>query len=435
MKLKFFLLNLFNFFLNQKINYCILGDVNSLPNINKKKDIDILIDEKHITIILRYLIKNFKVTAVNMRQYCCSVFLADIHQKKRDSIMLDFIFHNGFKGLKIIDNNNIFINSINYKNKLIKIPSKEHRVIILFIKNFINNNNLQQKDFDKLFKIRKNLNIRNAYFVSNFFSKNFTTHILEQFESKKIKDIKFRIFILKFWIILISLIKNPFNFQNIIKYYILELKNRFTSYTLKNVCFLGTDGSGKTFILSKVKNKIGDRFYNCNSFHLRPFLLKKNKNVKVTNPHDTNSWPFIIAMIKLSYWIFIYHFKNNFHGNREMTLNLWDRYIHDILIDPRRYKLKENEKIYKFFIKLAPNPTHIFVIKTNPRLSYKRKGELSVKIIKKLQNKYLKLINNYNNVTIINNSNNFKKTTNIILKKITQIFCLNIKKKFLHEKD
>lgn len=423
-------MNLFKFFKNQKLNYCILGSFILLPNLNKKKDIDILIDEKNLEIILKYLIKNFKVTAINKRQYCCSVFLADIYQKNRDSIMLDFIFHNGLKGINMIDNNKIFSNSINYKNEFIKIPCKEHRIIILFIKNIINNNNLQEKDLNKLLKKKNNLNLKKVLYISNFFSKSFRKYLLNYYNCKKINVIKNYIFIFKIWFILINLIKNPFNFQNIIKYYFLELKNRFTFYTIKNICFLGTDGSGKSYIISHVKKKIGDRFYNCNSFHLRPFLSNQTKSKKVINPHNTNSWPFIIAILKLFYWIIVYHLKNNFHGNKQMTLNLWDRYIHDILVDPKRYKLKENQKLYKLFIELAPRPLHIFIIKTNPKLSYLRKKELSVKIIKELQNKYLKLIYNYKNVTIINNSNSFKKTTNIVLKKITQILHSNIKKEF-----
>ena len=104
-----------------------------------------------------------------------------------------------------------------------------------------------------------------------------------------------------------------------------------------------------------------------------------------------------------------------------MKICIFDRYAHDILIDPLRYKHNLSFNLTKFVLNFFPKP-NMWIFLNPPLETIKtRKLELSDKEYKKQVNSYVKLFRHKKNVLRFNTIISKKKITLHIEKKINEL--------------
>ena len=216
------------------------------------------------------------------------------------------------------------------------------------------------------------------------------------------------------------------DFTNIFKLY----KERFFNHTGLFLVFLGCDGSGKSTIIkelskvftSKLSNPCSGAFRKIRLFHWVPISKFQNIKTNINNPHQQKDYNFFISLIKLIYLFIIFLSGYIINIKRYLissTLVMHDRSVHDLLIDPKRYRIKDSKLIIKLIIKLLPKPDLIFILDAPVLKLYKRKKEIDVKILKNYKFNYLKIKNKFHNSHIINTNHSLnitkKKIINLIL--------------------
>lgn len=149
-----------------------------------------------------------------------------------------------------------------------------------------------------------------------------------------------------------------------------------------SVIFLGPDGSGKSSVIEAVAASLAPAFRKQAKYHLRPFFLRARNegNVgPVTNPHSSPKYGFIISVIKIFYLWFDYtvgylisiHWKKIFS-----TLVFFDRYFHDVLIDPLRFRYGGPSWLSAILIRAIPNPDAIIFLNVPADIIQERKCEI-----------------------------------------------------------
>ena len=423
MHLSVFLKLFFNKLNKSNINYCLLRNYENLPKKNKHRDIDILINKVDIEKILKYLNKNFTITSFNERDFIYTIFISGIIDGKKDSLMIDMQTKLSWKGLTYLDNKEVFESIINYKNnRLLNVPSNVHEALITFFTFYLQGTELKIQLKKKLKDEFKRNQLDLITLIAKITGYEFSRKLCSSVISGKINKLKKFLFYLRIKLFIKNYNQNRFNvFLVIIRHYFFEIKMRFTPYPLNNICFLGLDGSGKSTLINNVSKKIDNRVYNVKLEHLKPNLFISQTGKKVAHPHLKKARNNFISTIKLFYWVFVYNYKNYFHGFRETTLILWDRYIHDISIDPLRYRLKLKKKNYSFFINLVPKPECIFIVDVESKIAFKRKKELTIPVLHRLRKKYLETKKNIKNTYVLDNSKNINRVTKKTIKIITKI--------------
>lgn len=425
-----FLKIIFNKFKNSNIKYCILRNYESLPQRNKNRDIDILVNDFDIKKIIKFLNKNFTITSFNERDYICSVFISGITDGKKDSLMLDFQTKLSWKGISYLDNEKVFKSSIKYKNnKLMNIPSSAHQALITFFSFYLLGGDLniclKKKHKDQFKKNKSNL----ITLISSISNYEFSNRLYIYVTLGNINKLKKLLYHLRIKLFISNFKKHSFNiFLKIIRHHIFEIRIKFTPYPLKHISFLGLDGSGKSSLINNISKGIGERIYNVRKEHLKPSLFTGQAGKKVARPHLMKPRNNFISIIKLFYWIYAYNYKNYNHRLGETTLILWDRYIDDISIDPLRYRLNLKRKTYDFFINLVPKPECTFIVDVPAKLAFKRKRELTVSILNDLRKKYLEKGKKNKNTFVIDNSKNLNDVTKKTIKIITKVLNQKTKK-------
>ena len=132
-------------------------------------------------------------------------------------------------------------------------------------------------------------------------------------------------------------------------------------------------------------------------------------------PHFQKKSFFILSLLRLLSWLISY--KVFFYQSKQKNLFFFDRYAHDILIDPLRYKHGLSQNLTKFILHFFPKPD-LWIFLNPPIKTIKlRKLELPDNELKRQIKFYKKFFTKQKNVLILDT--NIQKTK--LIKKIVEL--------------
>lgn len=179
------------------------------------------------------------------------------------------------------------------------------------------------------------------------------------------------------------------------------------------ISIMGVDGSGKTTLTKKLVKT----FKNSKYLHLKPYILFQDKRTTVKNPHNQKQSSPFISLLRLiswliSYKIFLYSKKKIF---------FFDRYAHDVIIDPLRYKHSLSLNLTKFILNFFPKPDLWIFLNSSLKTIKLRKQELSHNELQQQIKYYMKFFRNQKNVIKLNSNIQKNKLVTQATKKINTL--------------
>lgn len=196
------------------------------------------------------------------------------------------------------------------------------------------------------------------------------------------------------------------NLRFSVRDYLFKIKNRIERIIKPTglvVAFMGPDGCGKTTIIDGVKKDLTEVFRRNKQFHLFP--KEQNEINTVTNPHAKKSRGFIGSLSKLFYFLALYQtgfwFKV-YPLKIRSTLVIFDRYFHDQMVDPMRYRHGAGLFWIRLFGFLIPKPDLWILLDAPAEVVQKRKSEVAEEETKRQLQEYRKLFSTLKNATVIN---------------------------------
>ena len=164
---------------------------------------------------------------------------------------------------------------------------------------------------------------------------------------------------------------------------------------------MGVDGAGKTTLAKKL-NKI---FKNSKYLHLKPYIIFKDRRTVIKNPHNQKKSSFILSLLRIFSWLVSYKFF--FYQNKRKRIYFFDRYAHDLLIDPLRYKHSLTQGLTKIILIFFPKPDLWIFLKPSLKIIKSRKNELPISELRRQIKSYTKFFKSQKNV--LNLKNNVQK--------------------------
>ena len=178
------------------------------------------------------------------------------------------------------------------------------------------------------------------------------------------------------------------------------------------ISLMGVDGAGKTTLAKKL-NKV---FKNSKYLHLKPYIFFLDRRTVIKNPHNQKKSSFILSLLRIFSWLISY--KIFFYQNRISRIYFFDRYAHDVLIDPLRYRHNLTESLSKLILNFFPKTFLWIFLKPSLKTIISRKNELQVNEIRRQIVSYTKFFKNKKNVLNFGNNISQKKLINQIKKKL-----------------
>ncbi len=200
--------------------------------------------------------------------------------------------------------------------------------------------------------------------------------------------------------------------------FIFELKrspDRIWNKTGLVVAFLGVDGSGKSTIGLKIQNEISPLFNGIARYHLRPCFLggAGDSSEVVADPHGQLERGVLLSVAKLFYFLLDYLGGFLFKVlplKIKSHLVIFDRYYHDMLIDPKRYRYGAPNWMAKTISWFIPKPDLFIVLDAPAEIIQARKQEVTFEETKRQRTAYLKFANEQGNCIVLDASADIEET-------------------------
>lgn len=393
-----------------------------LPERNVGSDIDILVREVHVPKILELLTKGgrIRVTSINRRAYVSTVFMDGVqHLDGRDSLQIDLVTSLSWKGSPFLAVGQVLGSAISHStHPLVRIPAAHHEALISFFSSYLMGgwiNERYQKFVQDVFIERESM-VANE--MAPWAGLELTSRLVLAVKEdqrdvlmRMLPEIKRRLFthyLTRQPIVVVS---------EVIRHYIYELAIRCTSKPLTEICVLGMDGAGKGTVIQALLRRVGSRIKEQEVIHLKPKVRRPSREVPGTcaEPHAAPPRTKVFSVLKLLWWVALYRWHRSFHGHKNSTLIIWDRYIYDILVDPRRYRVALPHWLLGMIARLAPVPDSIVVLDVTPDIAFNRKQEVALADLVTIRQGYLELAASRSNTKVISTAGSVDESVEELL--------------------
>ena len=428
------------------IRFFILRNYKELPNHNKSKDVDFVIDPHKISeannIIKDVFSQRFTHCYLVRYSYVYCWHGMDI--SNHNAIHIDFIAGYRMRGYEVFSFNELYTQTINYKN--FKVLNALYEGLMVFIyKQFGYKKPIFKDEYKQLISETAKTYPEFKAQLYKLLGKNLTNEEILAIDSNDFDKVislakrftlKLKIYTLK---------KDLFNvFTRSLQFYIFKINRLIISRRryLKSIAVIAPDGAGKSTFIDELVNEIGFFFLKekeySSIYHFRPNIFpnlgaigEKVGTIKQDNdfskPHRAKPANFLSSMVRITYyWIdyFLGWFILTTKDIQFDKFSIFDRYSFDFIVDPLRSRIKLPLWIRKAYVYSMPQPQIVFFLNADPNEIYRRKQELETKEIirqiseyKSLASHDSKIISLYANIptSVIS-----KEAIEIILNKFTK---------------
>jgi thymidylate kinase len=159
------------------------------------------------------------------------------------------------------------------------------------------------------------------------------------------------------------------------------------------VAILGPDGAGKSTLAATLADTCQPLFRSSLRQHVRPRLFGRGDAPDLA-PHSHGSAGPIRSVLKLTFLVLDYilgYWLITRPAIRAGTLCLADRYFHDLLVDPVRYRCRPPRWLIGVALGLMPKPDLVLVLVASRDTIAQRKGELDAEEIDRQMKAYAAL--------------------------------------------
>jgi O-antigen/teichoic acid export membrane protein/thymidylate kinase len=206
------------------------------------------------------------------------------------------------------------------------------------------------------------------------------------------------------------------------------------------IAILGPDGAGKTTISTKIFDVLGPGFGPRKLLMWRPAVLPRlSQDVSINLPHSKpphgrlESLARILATF-LDYWVG--HFILVKPLLSRSALILYDRDIHDILVDSRRYRYGGPRWVLPFLTNALPQTESIFLIlDAAPEVILERKQEVSREELCRQLEAYRRLAAKLPNSYLIRTDGDLEATTSAVTQSVVDHLGRRYERRYVPKQD
>lgn len=187
------------------------------------------------------------------------------------------------------------------------------------------------------------------------------------------------------------------NRLGVIRYWTDDLRRRIGRVlrpTGLAVAFLGPDGSGKSTVMDRVEEDLAPAFRRSAQYRLRPGLPKGGPSRPVTEPHALPSRGIAPSLLKLAIWWADYTLGYALRIYPRLVRSafvLFDRYYHDLLVDPARYRYGGPLWLARAASPLLLRPHLVIVLDAPVEVLRARKQEIAPEELSRQREAYLEV--------------------------------------------
>jgi len=397
---------------SRNISYCVLRNYEGLPYNNLGNDIDFLIEEESLDEILQLLfsIPDIQMTGYVKRAYVASIFLHGIcWGDGLSALQVDFFFRLEWKGQSFVSVKKVLTSSGEMPEMpLLLIPNAACEAFVSLHHSFLFGGFIKEKYRAKISETCRNAKKAMLELHCNAFGQEIGEKLVYLLANEKFDAAIKVVGAARKAVLFRNLKKGGFqSIISLIRHYFYEVYIRFTLAYLDTIAIIGSDGSGKSSVLSHLTKKLKNTTKLIQVLHLKPLLFLRNRvqtREPVVDPHAKPARSAFVSTLKLLSWLIEYWVFFLFASKLNLTLRIFDRYYHDILVDPKRYRYGGPMWLARWVGKMIPKPDLFILLDAPPEVLQARKQEVPFEESARQRQAYLNLVRGMKNGIIVDAS-------------------------------
>lgn len=396
-------------FETNEIQYFVYRNYKELPDNIPTNDIDIIINPKQYKTAVSLLfdvyrqnnIKHVKIKKFGVVMNFYGII--NLEQIIEIDLLKGCIVQGGYE---LFPFNFLSDKRIRYHNFYV-LPSYLEAILLVFYK-VLGWNKIKPQYVEEIQNVIIN-DFDNFYHTfCQFFNKKNAQLFIECFKQNRIADFTQKAPYLKLKFQRRNWLRKPFT---TIKWFFIYKIQRFKDlFNNQLICVEAPDGTGKTTFIENLSSKLCTLFnLSEKDFlaikHFRPLYLPNlgavgekagmmKQDINFTKPHRAQPVGIFSSFIRMTYYWLDYIIGMPIilqKNERSHKITIFDRYIYDFLVDPRRSRINLPYWLRKCFTKLVKQPKIVFVLDAPADVIYKRKQELTPEEISRQLVEYRKL--------------------------------------------
>ena len=162
----------------------------------------------------------------------------------------------------------------------------------------------------------------------------------------------------------------------------LRIADRLRRPTGLSIAFLGPDGCGKSSVIERLRYELSEAFRRVEYQHLRPrpsMASGAPAHAAVIDPHGRARRSVSGSALKLLHFWLRYlsgTIRWTYPRVVSSTLVIFDRYYHDLIADPCRYRYAAPLAWARLLGRAVPQPDLVFILDAPPEIIQARKQEV-----------------------------------------------------------
>lgn len=198
---------------------------------------------------------------------------------------------------------------------------------------------------------------------------------------------------------------------------------------------LGPDGSGKSSVIARALAELAPVFRRTRYLHLRPRLLATGRStaLPVTQPHALPPRGGFLSLVKLMYLLLDYFLGYALRVRplaSRSTLVAFDRYFHDMLVDPRRYRYGGSLGSARWAARCVP-PPHMWVLLDAPApMLQARKSEVSLAESERQRRAYREFIATCEEAAVVDASPGIEQVATEVVRSVLDFLSRRLERRY-----
>ncbi len=370
-----------------RVRWCVLRNC-----IGIRSDIDILLsrrDERTLLNIIQTL-QCGRITALAREPDSMHVYLAGLETGFRAH--LHFMFELSWKGFPYLDADNILASAApSVRWPALRLASEPNAAVATLLEHLLGDGTIRQNQRAYLVSaFRQFPAVRDA--LAAAFGEHAAQRITSDVQSGRWPQAEAMTWSLRGALLRKHVRRDLIgSVRRIAAYFAGKLRARFDRSNLVSVAFLGPDGSGKTTLISTVSKALAGAAGPVQLERVRPHLLYDRHNRPQTvlpDPHAIPPQPRLLSLLKFAIWSVELWLNRHLTRRQSCTVQLFDRYYHDLLIDPLRYRFAGPMRLAGWLARHTPEPDLWVLLEANPATLAARKQDLPLEEIARLYTAY-----------------------------------------------
>ena len=200
--------------------------------------------------------------------------------------------------------------------------------------------------------------------------------------------------------------------------------------------FLGPDGCGKSSVIDALATNPPEGFSQVVCFHLRPYIIVRSRSSKninaVVDPHGCPPRGKLSSMLKLFFFCIDYQlgFWTRVRKHvKQGQLVIFDRFYHDLLADPKRYRYGGPMWLARLIGNLIPQPDLFILLDAPATVLQSRKQEVPFDETVRQRAAYLQFMRSQKNGVVVDASQPLDKVVATCSKEILDVMARRVKKR------